>query len=148
MTKGTAVEALAARLNSAAVRLVRRIAREDGRDGLTRARASALSVLVFGGPLPIGALALAEMVSGPTMTRIVDGMARAGLVRRDSPAEDRRRVVITATPRGRRLIERARARRIRRLTAELDRLERNERDVLDRAAAILARLEIPRRETT
>src|SRR5687767_4524728 len=117
---------LASRLNSAAVRLVRRIARDDGKDGLTRARASALSVLVFGGPQAMTGLARAEMVAGPTMTRVVDGLVRAGLARRRISPDDRRRILITATAKGIRLLERARARRILRLSAELKSVSSND----------------------
>ena len=55
---------VADRLHSAAIRLLRRLRREDDAMGLTAARASALSVLVFGGrPITLGALAQAEQVS-------------------------------------------------------------------------------------
>src|SRR6478752_7380496 len=50
--------------------------------GLTPARLSALSVLVFGGPCSLGRLAKAEDVAGPTMTRIVDGLVDLGLAER------------------------------------------------------------------
>ena len=59
--------------------------------GLTPARLSALSVIVFGGPQSLGALAAAEGVAGPTMTRIVDGLVAAGLAeRRPDPGTDGR----------------------------------------------------------
>ena len=62
---------VADRLHSAAIQLLRRLRREDQAMGLTAARASALSVLVFGGrPLTLGALAQAEQVSAPTITRL------------------------------------------------------------------------------
>src|SRR5262245_5988592 len=136
-------EELGNRLNSAAVRLVRRIARDDGADGLTRARASALSVLVFGGPQAMGDLARAEMVTGPTMTRGVAGRVRTVLARRRASPGDRRRVVLEATPKGTRLLERARARRIRRLAAELRGIAAAELELLDRSVAVLSRLELP-----
>src|SRR6476469_3956877 len=84
---------VADRLHSAAIRLLRRLRREDEAMGLTAARASALSVLVFGGrPVTLGALAQAEQVSAPTVTRLIVGMERDGLVRRtpdDSGASPR-----------------------------------------------------------
>jgi hypothetical protein len=85
----------AAALNSGAIQLLRGMRAVDRESGLTPARLSALSVLVFGGPRGLGALARAEGVAGPTMTRIVDGLVAAGLAeRRPHPADgrgDRRR---------------------------------------------------------
>ncbi|MFS8544266.1 MAG: SDR family NAD(P)-dependent oxidoreductase, partial [Limnochordales bacterium] len=50
--------------------------------GLNPARASALSVLVFGGPKTMGELAAAEAVTPATMSRIVGALVELGLVRR------------------------------------------------------------------
>ena len=61
---------LAARIHAAALHLLRRLAQEDRATGVSPARLSALSVLVFGGPRTIGALAAAEGVTPPTMTRV------------------------------------------------------------------------------
>ena len=73
---------IANRLNSAAIHLLRRISRDDGADGVTGARLSALSVLVYGGPQTVSVLARREGVATPTMTRIVDALVRDGLVTR------------------------------------------------------------------
>jgi DNA-binding MarR family transcriptional regulator len=132
---------LANLLNSAAIHLLRRISREDSADGLTGARASALSVLAFGGPQRLGELARRERVAPPTMTRIVDGMARDGLVQRSASPSDRRAMILAATPRGRALIERGRARRIQRLARELSSLAEEDLRALEQAVAVLLRLE-------
>jgi DNA-binding MarR family transcriptional regulator len=132
---------LANQLNSAAIHLLRRIARDDSADGLTAARASALSVLAFGGPQRLGDLARRERVAPPTMTRIVDGMVRDGLVRRAPSPTDRRASILEATPRGRVLIERGRARRIQRLARELSTLAEEDLRVLEQAVATLLRME-------
>jgi DNA-binding MarR family transcriptional regulator len=131
----------AADLNSAAIHLLRRISRDDGADGVTGARLSALSVLVYGGPQTLGSLARAERVATPTMTRIVDALVRDGLVGRTAVEGDRRAVRLTATVDGRRLLERGRARRIERLAAELRGLTPARLDDLDRALAALEHLE-------
>ena len=83
-------------LNSGAVHLLRAVRRVDRETGLPPAQLSALSVLVFGGPLTLGALAGAEDVAGPTMTRIVDGLVGRGLAERQ-PTGDRRAVRVVAT---------------------------------------------------
>src|SRR5262252_2546168 len=97
---------VADRLHSAAIKLLRRLRREDEAMGLTAARASALSVLVFGGrPITLGALAQAEQVSAPTVTRLIIGMERDGLVRREPDAADGRVVWLHATPKGTKLLQ-------------------------------------------
>ena len=80
---------LAARIHSAALHLLRRLAQEDRATGVSPARLSALSVLVFGGPRTIGALAAAEGVTPPTMTRLVAALVGDGLVERLEEPGDR-----------------------------------------------------------
>jgi len=133
--------AVANRLNSSAIHLLRRISQEDGADGLTGPRASALSVLVYGGPTTVGGLARRERVAVPTMSRLVDALVREGLVSRGPAPGDRRVVRLAATPHGRTTMERGRSRRIRRLAAELEALETGDLDALERAMDVLARLE-------
>jgi DNA-binding MarR family transcriptional regulator len=132
---------LANRLNSGAIHLLRRIGRDDAADGLTGARASALSVLVYGGVQKLGSLAAREGVAAPTMTRIVEALVQDGLVRREVAPGDRRAVVLEATPRGRQVMERGRARRIQRLAEELSHLAPDEIATLERAVEVLERLE-------
>lgn len=129
---------VADRLHSVAIHLLRRAAEEDRAAGISRARLSALSVIVFGGPLTLGALAAAEGVRSATMTGIVNGLERDGLVRRRPHGSDRRAVSVEATAAGRRLLERARTRRIDRVAAMLDDLPPEDVETLARAADVLA----------
>ena len=129
--------ATADRLHSAAIHLLRRLRKQDDASGLSAPRLSALSVVVFGGPLPLGALAAAEQVRPPTMTRIVAALVAAGLVVREPSAEDRRVVLIRATPAGRRLLEAGRSRRTESLAQQFAELPPDELAILDRAADIL-----------
>jgi DNA-binding MarR family transcriptional regulator len=101
-------------------------------------RASALSVLVSGGPVPIGQLAVAEQVSAPAITRTVTSLEAQGLVERVRSEADRRVVLVRATGRGRALLERGRAGRIRVVAELLDRVSERDRRTLARAAQILA----------
>lgn len=137
---------LANRLNSAAIHLLRRISRDDGVDGVTGARLSALSVLVYGGPQSLGALARREGVATPTMTRIVDALVRDGLVERSAVEGDRRSVRLTVTDTGRALMERGRARRIERLAGELAGVEPERLAHLARALDLLEQLEAEPKE--
>jgi len=134
---GDNTEDVADRLHSAAIHLLRRAAEEDRGDGLSRARLSALSVVVFRGPLTLGELAAAEGVRSATMTGIVNGLERDGLVRRRPHGSDRRAVQVEATASGRRLLERARAQRIALVASKLGDLSQAELDLLDRAAELL-----------
>jgi DNA-binding MarR family transcriptional regulator len=132
---------LAAELNSVAIHLVRRLRRADRSLGVPPGRLSALSVLVFGGPRRLRELAEAEQVAGPTMSKIVAGLERSGLVSRDADPADGRAVVLSATPAGRRLMERGRRQRVDRLVAELQQLPPADLATLRRAAGILRSLE-------
>jgi DNA-binding MarR family transcriptional regulator len=130
-------EAIADRLHSAAIHLLRRLRREDATTGLSAPRLSALSVIVFGGPLTLGELANAEQVRPPTMTRLVSALEDEGLVAREADPDDKRLTRIRATQKGRTLLFRGRARRVAALTSEVRGLEPGERAGRTRALAIL-----------
>lgn len=128
------------RLHSAAIHLLRRLRREDTAAGLAPARLSALSVLVFGGPMTLRALADAEQVQAPTMTKIAQALEAAGLARREPVPGDRRGARLVATARGRRVLEAARRRRLVRLAADVAALPEPDQRALERAVGILERL--------
>ena len=131
---------LADRLHSAAIRVLRRVRRADEASGLSAARLSALSVIVFAGPIRISALAKAEQVRTPTITAIVAALERDGLVTRESDASDARAALLRATAKGARLMAEGRARRVALLAAELNQLSAADRAVLEQAIGILERL--------
>jgi len=132
--------AVANRLHSAAIHLLRRLRRHDEAMGLSPARASALSVVVFGGPVTIGDLAHAEHVSAPTMTRLILGMEQDGLVRRESDARDGRIVWLHPTAKGTRILHEGRDRRVNALAEQLAALPDRERRTLASASEILERM--------
>src|SRR5687767_3335486 len=103
-TTETDPAAIADVLHSAAIHLLRTVRREDARSGLSPARLSALSIVVFAGPMRMTDLARAEQVRPPTMTSIVAGLEQDGLVRRRMDAADARATRIEATARGVRLM--------------------------------------------
>jgi DNA-binding MarR family transcriptional regulator len=131
---------LADRLHSAAIHVLRRVAREDAASGLGGPALSALSVLVFGGPLSLGRLAEAEQVTPPTMTRTVQGLEAAELVRREKDEWDGRIVNIHATPKGVEVLQTARARRVAALASSLAGLGESDLHTLERAASLLERV--------
>ena len=129
--------ALADRLHSSAIHLLRQLRKEDDASGLSAPRLSALSVVVFGGPLTLGQLAAAEQVKPPTMTRIVTGLEKDGLVQRLDDPHDRRLTRIEATPKGRKVLAAGRARRVETLATAVRRLGATELAELARAAQLL-----------
>jgi DNA-binding MarR family transcriptional regulator len=130
-------EELAAKVQSAALRLLRRLAQEDRAAGILAPRLSALSVLVFGGPRTIGALAAMEGVTPPTMTRLVAAMVADGLVERLEDPTDRRVVRVQASDTGRSQLFAGRDRRVATLVTMLAALTPKERRRLGQAAVIL-----------
>lgn len=134
-----ALSEVAARLNSLSIHLVRRARTADQALGVPPGQLSALSVLVFGGDRSIAELADAEQVTSPTMTRIVDGLERAGLAQRLPHPQDRRATLVRATPKGRRVMERGRQRRVDLITALLEPLSSEDLTAVERAVAALSR---------
>ena len=134
------VEDVADRLHSAAIHVLRLVRREDAATGLSAARLSALSVLVFGGDRTVGQLAAAEQVRSPTMSGLVAEMERDGLVERRPSAADGRSVVVSATQEGRRVLHEGRRRRVATLAERLAGLDHDEVALLDEAAALLERI--------
>jgi len=130
---------VADRLHSAAIHLLRHARQQDVVARQGPARLSALSVLVFGGPMALGQLADAEQVKAPTMSRIVAGLKRSGLAKIETDAKDARRIRVTATAKGERLLQQARVRRIRLVAKTLTNLSPAELEILRRAAELMER---------
>ena len=131
---------VADRLHSAAIHLLRRVRVRDVELGLSGPRLSALSVVVFTGPLTVGDLAAAEQVRSPTMTRLVDGLQRDGLVTREPNPADARSVLVRPTPTGRLVLSRGRAARIEDLAARLSALTPEEIAALRDASVLIERV--------
>jgi len=135
--------AIADRLHSAAIHLLRRLRVRDRESGVGPAQLSALSVLVLGGgPRSLGELAEAEQVRPPTMSRIVAGLERAGLVRRRK-TEDGRRVRLEATAKGTRILQEGRRRRVESLAKAVAALSEEEQQQLGELVTLLQQV-IPR----
>jgi DNA-binding MarR family transcriptional regulator len=131
--------ATADRLHSAAIHLLRRLRVRDRESGVGPAQLSALSVLVFGGPRSLGELADAEQVRPPTMSRIVAGLERAGLVKRRR-TEDGRRVRLEARAKGAKILEQGRNRRVESLAKALSLLPEKEQQKLGELVGILEQI--------
>lgn len=128
------------RIHSAAIHLLRRVAEVDGEMGISPARASALSVLVFGGPRTLSELARAERVTPATMSRLVAALEAEGLVRRAPHEHDARAVRLHATAKGTRILQRGRSRRTELLDSLFAGLTARERELVRQAAEIVDRV--------
>src|SRR5919199_5792358 len=141
MSAGPSIRTLEAadRFHSAAIHALRHVRREDPETGLSAARLSALSVLVFGGARTLTELAAAEHVRPATMTRIVQALEEERLVRRESDPTDRRVARLRATAKGERVMWRGRDRRVENLAALLGRLSADEVAHVREAAELVER---------
>src|SRR6185436_10921902 len=128
---------VADRLHSAAIHLLRRLRAEDAAAGLTGPQLSALSVIVFRGPISLGALATAEQVRPPTISRLIRELERQQLVERAGHDTDARVRHVRATEAGKRLLAEGRARRVAALTKEITALPASQRRLLRDAAELL-----------
>lgn len=135
-----ATDPLAEPLHRTALLLLRLLRRADDASGVSPARLSALSVLVFGGPTTLGALATAEGVSAPTMSRLVAELERDGYLRRRADPTDARSVRLEATAKATRLLHAGRARRLGALAAALETLSASERNAIAGALGPLGAL--------
>jgi DNA-binding MarR family transcriptional regulator len=104
---------------------IARAQRQDAHERLTPTQISALYKVDFFGPIRLGDLAAHEQVSGPTMSRVIDSLEKAGYVERAPDPTSARSSRVTITPSGRKQIDAVRrdrthvmARRLVALTPE------------------------------
>ncbi len=130
---------LAVRLRLAITRTSRRL-RQEASPGLSPSLTSALATVDTHGPLTPSELAKRERVQRPTATRLVARLEALGILQRAADPQDRRSSLLSVTPAGHALMEELRGRKTAYLAHRLEDLEPEEKDALDRAAAILERL--------
>jgi DNA-binding MarR family transcriptional regulator len=130
---------IAARLRLVVMRLARRL-RQQAPAGVTPSQLSALATLSAKGPMTLGALAEAERVRPPSMTRIVVALEEDELVAREQDPDDRRRATVRLTERGRKLIASNRTRKTAYLAQRMTALSEDERQTLARASEVLERM--------
>lgn len=100
---------IAARLAAAVGRINRR-ARSDSAS-LGYGIVSALATIQRDGPLRPGDLSRIEVVTKPTMTRILTELEQRGFIEREADPRDGRAFMVSATPAGVDAVERARSNR-------------------------------------
>ncbi len=137
-TRRAPLGTLATDLRLACMRISRRIRFESG-DVVAPHQFSVL-VRLQEAPRPLGELAACERVSAPSMTRTVNGLVERGLVSRADHPDDGRQVIASLTAEGTATVRDIRQRRDQWMAVRLAVLDEEERDVLRRATAILARV--------
>lgn len=131
---------IADKLHSAAIHLLRRLRAEDDAMNLSPPRLSALSVVVFAGPVTLSDLAAAEQVRLPTISRLIKDLESERLVRRLKAGDDARVQRVAATAKGKKILMEGRRRRVSRLAADLAALSTAERARLGEAVELMERL--------
>jgi DNA-binding MarR family transcriptional regulator len=130
---------LAGDLRVAVSRLARRLRTTTG-SGLTSTQLSALVAVEAAGPVRLSELSVIEVVSPPTITRIVDRLEEAGYVARLPDPQDRRCALVSLTERAREELRRIRTERNALLQQRLAALSPSDRDALEKALPVLRAL--------
>jgi len=119
---------------------VERLMPELAEPALSDTQLAALATLERHGAMSPGDLAEHEKVQPPSMTRVIAALVDWKLVTRAPHPTDRRQVILTVTPEGRRLVQKVRRRKEAWLARKLVELSPQERATLREAAPILEKL--------
>jgi MarR family transcriptional regulator, 2-MHQ and catechol-resistance regulon repressor len=115
--------------------------------GLTHGQFAVLEALFHLGPLNQCDLAHKLLRSGGNVTVVLDNLEKRGWVRRERQKEDRRMVVVSLTPSGRKLIAGIFPSHARAITEEMSRLSPAEQDKLRELCRKLGRGEGSKQKT-
>lgn len=140
MTKTMNPVAIADELRPVLLQVGRELRREARTAGASPEQVALLVSIKYSPGIGIKELADREKVSAPAMTTRVDRLERDGLVDRVQSEDDRRRVGITLTDEGQRLLRRVRSRRTAWLASRLGELSRAELAAVEAAIGPLSRL--------
>jgi DNA-binding MarR family transcriptional regulator len=135
------VDRVATALHVSTGLLLRRLRQLKAEGELTLPESAALARLSRGGPTTAGALARLEQISPQSMGATLAGLEARGLVERQQDPADGRRVVLSLSAAGQRMVSDRRSARTRQLAAALAAgFTRTELDQLMAAAPLLERL--------
>lgn len=131
---------LANGLRPVLLRLARQLRQETESLGVTSRQVTLLWLIRERPGLSLRELAAEERISAPALSGHVDRLERAGLIARVRSADDRRRVGITLTEDGSRLLKRVRAQRTTWLAERMKDLQPEELAAIEAALEPLRRL--------
>jgi MarR family transcriptional regulator, 2-MHQ and catechol-resistance regulon repressor len=131
---GTPQETLALntfiKLSRAIDSLLARLAQRGTNGGLSPSQFGVLEVLYHLGPMCQGQLGAKILKSSGNITMVIDNLEKHGLVRRVRDVEDRRKITISLTEKGRQLISQLLPGHVAAITAEMNALTPQEQEDL------------------
>jgi DNA-binding MarR family transcriptional regulator len=122
------------------MRINRELRRETRAGGASPEQVSLLVAVKYTPGIGVRELAARERISAAAMSKHVDRLERDGLVTRTPSEEDRRRVGLTLTDEGQKILRRVRSRRTAWLVSRLDRLSPDELATVAAAVGPLSQL--------
>lgn len=131
---------LANRLRPVLLKLARELRREIHSLGVTGGQVSLLVQIKYSPGIGVRELAARERISVPGMSKFVARLEEAGLVQRAAVGGDRRRVGLSLTTAGHRVLRSVRSKRTAWLAARLRTLGEEQLEALDAAIEPLSRL--------
>jgi DNA-binding MarR family transcriptional regulator len=131
---------IADRLRPVLLQVGRELRREAREVGVSPEQVSLLVAIKYQPGIGVRELAAHEKVSPPAMSNHVDRLERDGLVARTPSAADRRRVGLTLTEEGQRVLRRVRSRRTAWLATRLRGLTHEQLAAIDAAIEPLGEL--------
>jgi DNA-binding MarR family transcriptional regulator len=131
---------LANRLRPVLLHLNRQLRREIHSLGVTGGQVSLLVQIKYHAGIGIRELAALERISVPGMSKFISRLEEAGLVQRAPVEGDQRRVGLTLTPAGHKVLRSVKSKRTAWLASRLSDLDPDELEAIDAAIEPLAHL--------
>src|SRR5215831_12185731 len=131
---------IADQLRPVLLKVGRELRREARAVGISPEQVSLLVAIKYDPGVGVRELAARERVSPAAMSKHVDRLERDGLVARTPSDDDRRRVGLTLTDEGQRVLRRVRSRRTAWLASRLRTLSDEDRAAVEAAVEPLSRL--------
>lgn len=132
--------AIANRLRPVLLKLNRELRREIHSLGVSGGQVALLVQIKFSPGIGIRELARLERMSVPGMSKFISRLEEAGLVARAPVAGDHRRVGLTLTPAGHKVLRSVKSKRTAWLSARLGQLDPDQLDAIEAAIEPLAHL--------
>jgi DNA-binding MarR family transcriptional regulator len=131
---------IANELRPVLLRIARELRREIHSLGVSGGQVSVLAAIKRQPGITAARIAEVERISAPAMSNHLARMEQAGLIERTRGGLDKRRVGLSLTAEGEKVLRSVRQKRTAWLASRLDKLSAEERRALDKAIAPLERL--------